>query len=110
MFKEMLKDADEITSFIIEKSANDIDEELVLEYFWGCKAILKSVEIDSLLIEDTNHHVQLESKERSYQKLPIETIPPIIVEDGKVIDGNHRLRIAQKKGLKRIIVYDIISL
>ncbi len=109
MFKEVLKDAAEITNFIIETSPTDVDEELVFEYFFGCKAILKNVEIDTLQIEDTNHHIQVKAKEKRYQKLPIETTPPIIVEDGKVIDGNHRLRIAQKRGLRRIIAYDIIS-
>lgn len=106
----MLIDADEITSFIIETSPNYVDEELIFEYFFGFKAILKKVEIDTLQIEDTNHHIQSKTKEKKYQKLPIETMPPIIVEDGKVIDGNHRLRIAQKRGLKTIIAYDIISL
>jgi len=110
MFKKILKDADEITSFIIETSPNEIDEELIFEYFFGCKAILKKVEIDTLQLEDINHHIQLKAKEKRYQKLPIETMPPIIVEDGKVIDGNHRLRIAQKRGSRRIIAYDIISL
>lgn len=110
MFKKILKDADEIASFIIETSPNDIDEELVLEYFFGCKAILKKIGINTLQIEHTNHHIQSKVKERKYQKLPIETMPPIIVENGKVIDGNHRLRIAKKKGLRKIITYNIISL
>lgn len=110
MFKKILKDADEITSFIIGTSPNDVDEELVFEYFWGCKAILKKIEIDTLQIEETNHHIESKAKEKKYQKLPIETMPPIIIEHGKVIDGNHRLRITQKRGISKIIAYDIISL
>lgn len=110
MFKKILKDADEITSFIIETSPNSIDEEFVFDYFFGCKAILKNVDIGSLQKKDKNHHIQLKEKEKRYQKLPIETMPPIIVEDGKILDGNHRLRIALKKGMKKIIIYDVISL
>jgi hypothetical protein len=110
MFKETLTDASEIVSYIIKTSPNDIDEELVFEYFFGCKAILKKIEINNLQIEDTNHHIQLKSKVKKYQKMSIETMPPIVVQEGKILDGNHRFRIAKKKGMKMIIAYDIISL
>lgn len=110
MFKEILKDAYEITSFIIETSPNDVDEELISEYFFGCKAVLKKVDISSIECGDTNHHIRFREKEKRYQKLEMEKMPPLIVEDGKVLDGNHRLRVALKKGMKDIIIYDIISL
>ncbi len=110
MFQKILKDADEITNFIIVMSPDPVDEDLLLEYFFGCKAVLKTVDITTIRHEDENHHLQSKVKEKRYEKLSMQTMPPLVVENGKVLDGNHRLRVALKNGLKIISVYDVIHL
>jgi len=110
MFKPVLENEDEITDFIIEFAEDPIDEELIREYFCGCKAILKTTSIQSLIEGDENHNIRNLRKEKRYGKLPVETMPPLIVEDGVVSDGNHRLRVAKKHGIKEIIIYDIVEI
>jgi hypothetical protein len=110
MFKPILENAEEIADFVIKFAVHQIDEELVMEYFFGCKAILKSVPIDTLIEGDKNQHIASETNEKKYKKLSIETMPPLLIENLEVIDGNHRLRIAKRNGLKEIKVYDIVTI
>ena len=107
MFKVILKDADEILDFIIAISPSWVDEELLFDYFLGCSATLKMVDITSLRQGEDDHNLRSVWKENVYEKLPINTMPPLLVENGEVLDGNHRLRIAFKKGLKTVYIYDV---
>ncbi len=34
-------------------------------------------------------------------------MPPIVVENSKIIDGNHRYRVAKGNGQKEIFIYEI---
>jgi len=108
MFKGILKNADEITDFIIEFAIDPVDEELIREYFDGCKAILKSIKVSNLVEGDMNQNIRNVKREKSYEKLPLKTMPPLIVENGIVKDGNHRLRIAKRNKLEEISIYDIV--
>ena len=108
MYKPILNNSDEITDFIIEFACSPIDEELIREYFRGCIAILKSIDISYLQEGDESQNIRCIKKEMRYERLPIETMPPLIVENGIVTDGNHRLRVARKNGVKKIAVYDIV--
>jgi hypothetical protein len=83
--------------------------EFVREYFYGCKGILKTTFVKDLLEDNENQNIRSYAKEKRYQKLPIETMPPLIVENGIVTDGNHRLRILRKKHIDEINIYDIVS-
>lgn len=110
MFKKELSDSDEITDFIVEFSVGFVDEELIRDYFFNCRAILKRVPINCLKAGMSDHHIYEKKKEAKYTKLSQATMPPLIVEKGKVLDGNHRLRVARKKGQKEIAIYEIQSL
>lgn len=85
MFKRILIDTEEITDFIIEFSVEPIDEELVYEYFTGCNGILKSVLVRTLKHENKDSHIRDYKKEKSYEILPFETMPPLVVENGIVL-------------------------
>ena len=110
MFKPVLENEDEIADFIIEFAVDQMDEEFVREYFYGCKAILKTISIECLEEGNENQNIKNLRREKRYEKLPFETMPPLIVEDGIVTDGNHRLRVAKKRGAKEIIIYDIVDI
>lgn len=109
MFKTTLSNSEEIADYMLEFAVNYIDEELIREYFFNCKAILKIVSVDDLQEGEKTQNIRSTYRERIYKKLPIETIPPLIVEKGVVLDGNHRLRVAKKCGIKEISIYDIVE-
>ncbi len=67
MFKGMLIGTDEITDYIIEFSTGFIDVELVRDYFYDCKAVLKKVDIDALISENENNHIR-DEKKKNYIK------------------------------------------
>ena len=108
MFKPILKNAEEITDFIKEFATDSIDEELVREYFDGCKAILKLVKVSGLFEGEENQNAKDVKKEKNYEMLPIKNMPPLIVENDIVRDGNHRIRIAKRNNLEEIFIYDIL--
>lgn len=110
MFKKELKNSTEIVEFIIEFATDYVDEDMILEYFFDCKAVLKKVPINSIKQGNLTNNSRSKKKEKEYKKLPIETMPPVIVENEVVLDGNHRLRIAKTKNQKNIYIYDLISL
>lgn len=110
MFKPILKDSDEIADYIVTFSIAPIDEDLVRDYFYGTKGVLKCVHTDTLISSYEDQNIKNIKNEKIYGLLPSITMPPLIVENNKVLDGNHRLRIAKRKGIKIIYIYDIISL
>ena len=110
MFKKELKNSIEIAEFISEFATDYVDEDLILEYFFGCKAILKKVSTITIKIENSDNHIRNKKKEKIYENLPFETMPPLVVEKSVVLDGNHRLRVANKRKQKVIYIYDILPI
>jgi hypothetical protein len=49
-------------------------------------------------------------KENSYFSKPLETMPPIVVKDNQIEDGNHRYRVCKRKNVKTILIYDVINI
>ena len=110
MFKPMLHNSEEIVDFVFEFATSPLDEELVFEYFQGCSGILKYIPIENLEEGNENQNIRSRKKENLYFSLPSSTMPPLIVEDNKVIDGNHRLRVARQKGISIVAIYDIVPI
>lgn len=100
-----LKDRFEIARHVHGLSDGDVDLEVIEEHFWGCVAELKLVDVASLKEGDPDGNVRNVAKERRYTKRPVRTMPPIVVADGKVEDGNHRLRVVRAKGLRQVWAY-----
>lgn len=107
MFTIRLNDHFEIANYIEELASKPIDKQLVEDYFWGCNAILKECLVKNLFIGDEDHHLPDKALEKKYLKLPLETIPPIIVENNKIVDGNHRYRVLEKLKVKKVWIYRI---
>ena len=108
-YEPVLSDADDIVAYMNAFSTEDLDEELMLDYFRGCKAVLKLLPVSSIHQGDPNHNIINPKKQKQYLKLNTKTIPPIIVDNGTVIDGNHRFRVAKALGLTQIWAYVIIN-
>ena len=109
MFKPILENEDEITDYIVEFASDFVDPIIIKEYFFECNAILRTEFVDHLKEGDKNHNIKNPNKEKHYKKLPIITMPPLIVRNYEVLDGNHRLRVAKKLGVKEVLIYDILQ-
>lgn len=101
MFKKLLKDNFEIAQYISHISTNEIDIEVAEEYFFGCFAVLKEVEVDHLKTDNEDHHLPNKKKKRKYQSQPLETMPPLVIENFIIIDGHHRYKALKVLGVKK---------
>lgn len=85
--------------------ADEVDPNFLREIFRGAVGVLKMVPITRLAM---NGGVKVASRTAEYKTLTT-TAPPIIVEpEGsviKVIDGNHRVREAQRRKQTEIMAY-----
>jgi hypothetical protein len=68
-----------------------------------------SVDPRSLQLGDKDHNIESTKKTKRYAKMSADTQPPILIEGGVVVDGNHRLRAALARGDKTIDAYDIVE-
>lgn len=109
-FDAELKDAEAIAHYVQSLSTCEVDDEFIREYFHGCGAVLKWVPINELQEGDPDSNVKDDDKESLYMDMPTESCPPILIENGKVVDGNHRFRVTQKKGLLGIWAYEVLEL
>lgn len=106
-YPSRLNDEYEIAEYISQLASDYVDEELIQDYFRDSYADLKVVSIDSIEEGDPNHNIKQNKKERKYLKMDPNTIPPLVVDNGTIIDGNHRYRVAKQLGLKTIKIYDV---
>ena len=102
---ERLNDGWEIAAFIATYALYEIDEEFVAEQFLGKHATLQLVPVAQLREGGRDHNLQSPANELKYQKMDLRTLPPLLVEGGEVLDGNHRLRASIKRGLAEMWCY-----
>lgn len=105
-FPAELATAQDIAEYIEEMSSDYVDVEMIAEHYFGCRAVLKRVPLHELSEGPPDANVRDLRKEARYAKME-GTIPPIVVEDGVVMDGNHRYRVALAKGLPELLCYVI---
>lgn len=100
-----LADNYEIAAYIESIASDYIDEEMMQEYFNGAHAELRLVPIGEISEGNPDGNVRSAKKERAYSKLSIDTMPPLVIEDGIIQDGNHRFRVAKKAGATALWCY-----
>lgn len=100
-----LGNARAIAGYIGSIAPDYVDEELVEEYFHGCRAVLALVPIAELREGPADVNVPSKKKAAAYAKLPPETMPPLVVMNGVVEDGHHRLRDARRRGVVSVLCY-----
>jgi len=114
-YAPILKDAWSIVDYIASVSDPHLskhEEDNLLDGIRGTQAVLKLTPItnklrsmgDASQLEKTNPSYK---KIKQYSKMNPKTIPPIVVDNDLVIDGNHRLQAAKELGLKEIWAYII---
>lgn len=89
-----LASAEEIATYMASTATDYVSDEMVEEYFHGCRATLRAVAIETLREGPADGNVRNYSKERQYRDLPTLTMPPIVVDDSVIMDGHHRYRVA----------------
>ena len=109
MLESILKDNIEIADYIECLSPTSIDRGLIEDYFIGCWAVLEKCNVESLISGDENHNLEVAYLEMKYSKLPLITLPPLVVENGVIIDGNHRHRILKSLRVTEALIYRIES-
>lgn len=89
-------------------AGHEVDVEFIEEHFFGMGAHLESVPIDQIEEGPADSHMADKKKEKSYARLSLATMPPIVIENNIVCDGNHRLRAARALGAKSIWCYIVV--
>lgn len=108
-FPERLAEDRDIADYIETWATYEVDPEFVEEQFRGERAELRLMPISGLIEGGRDHNLQSPANERKYQRMKLETMPPLLVRDGKVLDGNHRLRACKKRGLTHVWCYDVVA-
>jgi hypothetical protein len=104
-FAPRLNDEREIAIYIEDWASDYVDTDMIEERFFGCHAVLKLVPIDEIKEGNPDTNIRSKAKEKRYSKLDPATIPPLVIEDGEVQDGNHRFRVAKAQGAKALWCY-----
>lgn len=106
-FPPVLKDCYAIADYIEELATSPVDNEFMVEYFRGTKAVLRLVPVTDLTQGDPSTNIPSKAKAKRYAKMDVATMPPLVVDEGKVVDGNHRFRDGLTKGLSAFWCYVI---
>ena len=107
--KKKLNSGREIAQYIEECSENVVDFQMIEEYFFNCEAELREVNIDSLLSDSDDHNLEDLEKQNKYNKMDIKDAPPIVVEQGIIKDGHHRVRSAKHQNKQTIMAYVVME-
>jgi hypothetical protein len=105
-YAPVLETSWDIASYISEMSPDYVDEEVIAEHFHGCRAVLTRLATHELSEGPADANVPNEEREAEYMQMD-GLIPPLVVENKVVVDGNHRLRVALAKGIPELLCYVI---
>jgi len=94
-YPKILYDAKEIADYIVSIDP-DYDKDAIEDEFEDKKAILTLIPAKKIN-KDDNHHISFD-KQKKYEKMNLDTMPPLVIVNGKIWDGNHRFRAGLKNG------------
>jgi len=86
-----------------------LNEDFIEEYYNGMAAVLREVSINSMREGDPGANIPSKAKERRYKKMDLATMPPIVVQNGQIEDGNYPYRVAKQLGAKAIWCYVVVD-
>ena len=101
----VLADRFAIAAYIEQWSVGEIDVEMVEEHFRDGVGHLRMVPVGELSQGGADTNVRVASREKRYARMDPSTMPPLLVADGLIEDGNHRFRVALKRGETHVPCY-----
>jgi hypothetical protein len=108
-FPLTLTNSEEIADHIEACSTEYVDIEYIAEAFAGYGAVLRYVSMNEISSGYAENNISDPDKIASYGSLPLETMPPIVLENGVVQDGNHRHQVALSRGAAGMWAYVTIE-
>lgn len=91
-------DSEGLAEYVIDLCGQEADPEFIRGAMEWRVGQLEWIPMDQLREGPKDTNIRSLRLEKKYSQLPIETTPPLLVdENGEVVDGNHRFRIAQAK-------------
>lgn len=109
-YAKELKDSRDIADYIDGLSKGFVDTELIEEMYHGCSATLKDISASKLKEGPKDANIPSAAKEARYAKMKPSTMPPLMVDEGVIVDGNHRFRAGLSKGMTIFPCYVIEGL
>lgn len=98
----------ELVDYIVDHS-EDADPEMVQNLLRGGSGIKKEVRVRDVIPGPEEVHLQDPWKINEYRRMPIETRPPIVLDQEYVlIDGHHRWQAAKENGEDYIDAYVVV--
>ncbi len=104
---EHLPDNTAIAAFVSEASPYPICEEQIEEMYIGCRAALRWTAVAELQPGPAESNTEEEARQAECDRRPPASMPPLLVDDGHVMDGNHRYRSLRKRGITHCWAYHV---
>jgi hypothetical protein len=108
-YAPILKDRYEIAAYIERCSVSYVDVEFIEEHYRGAKAVLRLVPVAEVEQGSAEGNVRVKAREKRYAKMDPATVPPLVIEGGKIADGNHRFRVEVARGATHLWCYDVVD-
>lgn len=102
-------DARGLADYIEDLSSSEVDHEMIWEYFRGTVGILKKVPLSSIQPGPEDVNIPNPELDRQYAKMDVSTVPPLVVEDGTIVDGHHRYRVLKSARISEVWIYDVVD-
>jgi len=99
VWPEFLANAQAIAEYVSELSPYEISEEQLEEHYHGQRARLTWLDLSKVILASDEHHVPSKKRQKAVDRLPVETMPPLLVENFCLDDGYHRFRKLMQEGV-----------
>lgn len=96
-----------IARHVSDLSPYDICEEQIEEMYFGYQAKLRWTPISDLRLGPADSNGNSKKRQKACDSKPVETMPPLLADEGVVMDGSHRYRTLVSKGCSHCWVYHI---
>jgi hypothetical protein len=107
VWPECLASAQAIAEYVVGLSPYEVSEEQIEEQYFGCHAKLTWLDLSTVLLESGDHNLPCEDRQKSVDDLPVDTMPPLLVDQSVLQDGYHRFRKLMSEGFTHHWVYVI---